>query len=98
MSLVAMCFVCPPPLIFLSPPIIVQGDRVKRSEFIAAKLMQEDFASIGASLRPILVASGNSEEEVDRWIREQVAEVREMRVKTYVKVGRYRACTLYCER
>ncbi|KAG9048337.1 hypothetical protein FS837_000209 [Tulasnella sp. UAMH 9824] len=73
----------------------LQGDRVKRSEFIAAKLMQEDFTSIGASLRPILVASGNSEEEVDRWLREQVAEVREMRVKTYVKVSKSPACARY---
>ncbi|KIO32959.1 hypothetical protein M407DRAFT_18115 [Tulasnella calospora MUT 4182] len=63
----------------------LQGDRVNRREFIAAQLMQEDFAGIGGTLRPILVASGNPEENVDRWIREQEAEVREMKVKTYIK-------------
>lgn len=52
--------------------------------------MKEDFAGIGASLRPLLVASGNSEEDVDRWILEQEAEVREMKVKTYIKVSKFR--------
>ncbi|KAG9048338.1 hypothetical protein FS837_000210 [Tulasnella sp. UAMH 9824] len=63
----------------------LQEDRVNRREFIAAQLMKEDFAGIGGSLRPLLVASGNSEEDVDRWVREQEAEVREMKVKTYIK-------------
>ncbi|KIO32957.1 hypothetical protein M407DRAFT_241207 [Tulasnella calospora MUT 4182] len=63
----------------------LQGDRVNRREFIAAQLMQEDFAGIGGTLRPVLVASGNPEETVDRWIREQEAEAREMKVKIYMK-------------
>lgn len=69
---------------------IVEGDRVNRREFIAAQLIQEDFAGIGGTLRPVLVASGNPEETVDRWIREQEAEVREMKVKIYIKVNNIR--------
>lgn len=65
----------------------MQGDRVNRREFIAAQLIQEDFAGIGGTLRPVLVASGNSEEKVDGWILEQEAEVKEMKVKTYIKVN-----------
>ncbi|KAG8908667.1 hypothetical protein FRC01_007314, partial [Tulasnella sp. 417] len=71
----------------------LQGDRVNRREFIAAQLIQEDFASIGRTLRPALVASGNPVETVDRWIREQEAEVREMKVKIYMKVNNIRVST-----
>ncbi|KAG8953837.1 hypothetical protein FRC04_001467 [Tulasnella sp. 424] len=63
----------------------LQEDRVNRHQFIAAQLMQEDFAGIGATLRPLLLASGNSPETVDRWIHEQEAEVRGMNAKIYIK-------------
>ncbi|KAG8953839.1 hypothetical protein FRC04_001469 [Tulasnella sp. 424] len=63
----------------------LQGDRVNRREFIAAQLEQEDFAGLGATLRPLLLASGNPEETVDRWIREMEAEVRGMKAKIYIK-------------
>lgn len=66
---------------------IVQGERASRREFMAARLMQRAFQHIGATLRPILLASGNSEETVDLWIREQEAEVRTMRAKLYFKVS-----------
>ncbi|KIO32958.1 hypothetical protein M407DRAFT_18114, partial [Tulasnella calospora MUT 4182] len=53
----------------------VQGNGASRREFMAAKLMQRTFQHIGATLRPVLLASGNSDETVDRWIREQEAEL-----------------------
>ncbi|KAG8976728.1 hypothetical protein FRB90_009033 [Tulasnella sp. 427] len=62
----------------------LQADRVNRREFMAAQLMKEDFVNIGASLRPLLL-SGNPEETVDRWIRKQEEEVREMNAKIYFK-------------
>ncbi|KAG8974528.1 hypothetical protein FRC05_007160 [Tulasnella sp. 425] len=89
----------------------LQADRVNRREFIAAQLQLEDFVGLGATLRPLLLASGNPEETVDMWIREMDAEVREMKAKIYIKghlefkllmtlrSGRQslRACMFICE-
>lgn len=64
----------------------MQGDRVNKRDFIAAQLLHRAFLEFGPAARPILLAAGNPEESVDRWIREQEAEVRAMRVKLYFKV------------
>ncbi|KAG8974524.1 hypothetical protein FRC05_007156 [Tulasnella sp. 425] len=63
----------------------LEGDRVNRREFIAAQLMQEDFLNMGDTVRPLLLASGNPAETVDRWIREQKDEVSGMKAKLYFK-------------
>lgn len=49
--------------------------------------MREDFYRMGATLRPLLLMSGHFEETVDRWIRMQEAEVRDLTAKMYVKVS-----------
>lgn len=66
---------------------VVQGDRVNGRELLAAQLMQLAFLKIGVTLRPVMLISGNSEEVVDKWIREQEAEVKAMHAKLYFKVS-----------
>ncbi|KAG8953841.1 hypothetical protein FRC04_001471 [Tulasnella sp. 424] len=63
----------------------LQGDRVNEREFLAAQLLQLAFLKIGVTLRPVMLISGNSEEVVDQWIREQEAEVKAMNAKLYFK-------------
>ncbi|KAG8983929.1 hypothetical protein FRB90_005651 [Tulasnella sp. 427] len=63
----------------------LKTEPVNKREHLVAELMREDFYRMGATCRPLLLLSGHFEETVDRWIRMQQEETRDMKVKLYVK-------------
>ncbi|KAG8953835.1 hypothetical protein FRC04_001465 [Tulasnella sp. 424] len=65
----------------------LKKEPVNKRDHLTAELMQEDFLRMGATCRPLLLMSGLFEETVDRWIRMQEEEVRDMKAKMYVKVS-----------
>lgn len=65
----------------------MKKEPVNKRDHLTAELMQEDFLRMGATCRPLLLMSGLFEETVDRWIRMQEEEVRDMKAKMYVKVS-----------
>ncbi|KAG8979154.1 hypothetical protein FRC05_009364 [Tulasnella sp. 425] len=54
-------------------------------EVFTSNLMREDIARIMYSFKPLLVADGNKEEEVDQWIENSVRELRELRICGHIK-------------
>ncbi|KIO32954.1 hypothetical protein M407DRAFT_241205 [Tulasnella calospora MUT 4182] len=66
-------------------PEELNKEPVNKRAHLAAELMREDFYRMGATLRPLLLMSGHFEETVDRWIRMQEAELRDLKEKMYVK-------------
>lgn len=61
---------------------------VSEKQVYISHLMREDFCRLAESVRPLILTAGNTAEDVDKWITNATAELRNLSKHMYVNVSR----------